>query len=534
MDARARTGLAPAIMPNLHRRNLLALGGATALASGFPAGAGAESGKRFVTANNSAYDTLDPHVVFDIGRIATRLNMYDCLVRWVDNPPKLDLWLAEKIDIAPDAVTYTVTLKPGATFHDGAAVTADDLVFSMERILAMKQGAYGLFKGVLDPGRTKALDARTVQFTLNQPYAVFTSILAELWVVNSKLVRANEKSGDWGAAWLARNEAGSGGYKLRRYDPAIGFQAERFDAHFAGFGHANITTMEFRVVLETASRALGLQKGEFNTTDGYLPQDQIKHLRATDSVQILEAESLRTMYFIIHNQRPPLNDVNLRKALCYAFDYDGFINNILSGSVARNAGIIPNNLWGAPKDLQGYTYDLDKAKQHLALVKQPLRPLEIGVLAGFDQSESAAQLLQAGCAKLGIDVKLNSEPWPVISGKFGDPEKTHDLVPLWRSAYFADPHNWTGYMYNSRNIGAGNASFYKNARFDELTDQALVLTKQEERRPLYEEASRILVDDAAGLFIYNTKWFGPFTKDVRDVRFCPIGDAQDIRWMSLA
>jgi peptide/nickel transport system substrate-binding protein len=181
-------------------------------------------------------------------------------VRWVDNPPKLELWLAEKIDIAPDGVTYTVTLKPGAKFLDGATVTADDVVFSIERILAMKQGAYGLFKGVIDPGKTKALDARTVQFTLNQPYAVFTSILAELWVVNSKLVRANEKAGDWGAAWLARNEAGSGGYKLRRYDPAIGFQADRFDGHFAGFGNANITTMEFRVVLETASRALGLQK----------------------------------------------------------------------------------------------------------------------------------------------------------------------------------------------------------------------------------------------------------------------------------
>jgi len=516
----------------IDRRSLLTAGGA-AVASGFTGSALAASGKNFVTANNSAYDTLDPHMVFDIGRIATRLNMYDCLVRWVDNPPKLQLWLAEKIDIAPDATTYTVTLKPGATFHDGAPVTADDVVFSIERILAMKQGAYGLFKGVVDPGKTKALDARTVQFTLNQPYAVFTSILAELWVVNSKLVRANDKSGDWGAAWLARNEAGSGGFKLHRYDPAISFQADRFDGHFFGFGQSNITSTEFRVVLETASRSLGLQKGEFNTTDGYLPQDQIKHLRQTDSVQILEAPSLRTMYFIIHNQRPPLDDVNLRKALCYAFDYDGFINNILSGSVSRNAGIIPNNLWGAPKDLQGYTYDLDKAKQHLAMVKGPMRPLEIGVLAGFDQSEAAAQLLQAGCAKLGVEVKLNSEPWPVISGKFADKEKMHDLVPLWRSAYFADPHNWTGYMYNSRNIGAGNASFYKNPRFDELTDKALVLTSQEERQPLYEEASRILVDDAAGLFIYNTKWYGPFTKNVQNVRFCPIGDAQDIRWMSM-
>src|SRR5471030_61007 len=82
------------------RRSLLAAGGA-ALASGFPGEARA-AGKHFITANNSPYDTLDPHVVFDIGRIATRLNMYDCLVRWVDNPPKLSLWLANKIDIAPD------------------------------------------------------------------------------------------------------------------------------------------------------------------------------------------------------------------------------------------------------------------------------------------------------------------------------------------------------------------------------------------------------------------------------------------------
>ena len=129
------------------RRSLLALGGSAAFASGFTGGARAEGGVRFVTANNSAYDTLDPHAVFDIGRIATRLNMYDCLVRWVDNPPKLQLWLAEKIDIAPDGVTYTVAMKPGAKFHDGSAITADDVVFSMERILAMKTGRLRVVQG---------------------------------------------------------------------------------------------------------------------------------------------------------------------------------------------------------------------------------------------------------------------------------------------------------------------------------------------------------------------------------------------------
>src|SRR4051812_5932158 len=113
----------------ISRRTMLAAGGA-ALASGFPDEARA-AGKHFITANNSPYDTLDPHVVFDIGRIATRLNMYDCLVRWVGNPPKLELWLAEKIDISSDGSTYTITLKPNATFHDGAKVTAEDVVYSI-------------------------------------------------------------------------------------------------------------------------------------------------------------------------------------------------------------------------------------------------------------------------------------------------------------------------------------------------------------------------------------------------------------------
>jgi peptide/nickel transport system substrate-binding protein len=403
----------------------------------------------------------------------------------------------------------------------------------MERILALKKGAYGLFKGNIEPGNTKAIDPGTVQFTLNQPFAVFMSVLAELWIVNSKVVRAQEKAGDWGGAWLTRNEAGSGSFKLRRYDPAVGFQADRFDKHFIPWDKPAIDQMEFRVVLETTGRVLGMLKGDFNITDGYLPLDQIKRLRESGTIRIEEAESLRTMYFIIHNARAPLNDVNMRKALSYAFDYDAFNNDILGGSVARNAGIIPNTLWGVPKDLKGYSYNLDKAKEHLAMVKAPLRPLTVGVLAGFGQSEQAAVLLQNGCAKIGIELKLISEPWSVIQNKYNDPDRTHDLIPLWRSAYFADPHNWTGYIYNSRNIGSGNPSFYKNARVDELTDKALLLTDQEARRPMYEEVSRILVEEAAGIFVYNTKWYGPFTKNVQGVRFCPIGDAQDMRWMNV-
>jgi len=518
-------------MSEIGRRGVLAGGTALALAGSRSARA---ARTRFVTANNNPYDILDPAQVFDIGRLAIRLNMYDALTRWVDNPPKLEFWLVDAPAITDGGRTYTFKLKPGIKFHDGSPLTADDVVYSMERILAIKKGPYGLFKDFVAPGSTKAPDPQTIVFTLTKPYAVFNAILSELYVVNPRIVKQHEKDGDWGAEWLSRNEAGSGSYRLRRFDAAIGFATERFPGHFAGWSHAKnpVEDAEFRVAMETATRVLGVIKGEFNTTDGFLPAEQLQRMRESGNIKFVETETLRTFYFIIDNAKPPLDDVNMRKALCYVFDYDGFNNNILGGTVVRNAGIIPNPMWGAPKDLKGYTYDLDRAKQHLSQVKN-VRPLQIGAMAGYPQSEQGAQMLQAGCAKIGLEVRIVTEPYTTIAAKLDDPNRAHDLIPLWRSTYFADPHNWTGYLFNSSNFGAGNNSFYKNPKVDELTDKALLLTEQEQRRPLYEEVSRLLVEDAAGLFINNTKYFGPFTKNVKSVRYCPIGDAQDIRWIEM-
>src|SRR5262245_65927045 len=113
-----------------------------AIAAMLPAPAVAQS--RFVFANESPYDTLDPHAAFDVGRVAVRLNLYDGLYRWEDNPPKLEPWLAESHTVSPDGLTYTFKLRKGAKFHDGAEITAEDVRYSAERILAMKKGAASL------------------------------------------------------------------------------------------------------------------------------------------------------------------------------------------------------------------------------------------------------------------------------------------------------------------------------------------------------------------------------------------------------
>ena len=498
--------------------------------TGLPSG-NADAKDKFIFANSSAYNTMDPQALFDVGRVAYRLNLYDGLMRWLDNPPKLNLWLAESYDISNGGKTYNFKIRKNAKFHDGTLVEAKDVVYSIERILALKKGAASLFLKVIKPGTTKAIDTLTVQFNLTKPSAIFLATVPEIHVMNSDLLKKNEKNGDWGSSWVSKNDAGSGSFKLERYDPAKGFLAKRFKDHFMGWSGKYLDEIEFRTVVEINSRVLGLMKGDFHGSDGYMPQDQIKRLRKAENVYVDEQESMRIFYFIIHNGREPMNDINFRKALSYSFDYDGFIKNILSNSVARNPVPLPNNIWGSPKGVKGYTFDLDKAKQYLAKVKKPIREITIGALAGYGQTEQAAVLLQNALKKIGVKSKVVAETWPVASGKMRNEQQMYDLLPLWKSTYYADPNNWVGEMYYSPNIGSRNNSWYKNGQVDKWITEAIETTDQKVRAANYANAATQVMEDAAGIFVYNTKWFGPYNKKVKGVRFSPIGNAQEMRWV---
>ncbi|MBL8700822.1 MAG: ABC transporter substrate-binding protein [Alphaproteobacteria bacterium] len=492
----------------------------------------AEAQNRYVHANNSPYDTLDPHAVNDVGRAASRINLYDGLYRWVDNPPKMIPWLAESHTASPDGLTYTVKLRAGVKFHDGTEMTAADVVYSMERMLGMKKGPASFFLGTIEPGTTQAPDKLTVVFRLKEPSAIFAAVLPEIQVVNSALVKKNEKDGDWGETWLSKNDAGSGSFALRRYDPAVGFIATRFKDHFLGWepGRKWFDEIEFRSILDTNTRVLGLIKGDWQGVDGYLPYDQIERLRKEPSIQVLEQESMRVFLFCINASKPPFDNVHFRRALSYAFDYDGFINDILKGSVARNPTSNPNNLWGTPKDVKGYVYDLDKAKEELQKYGGPLRPITINALAGFAESEQASVLLANSLRKIGIDARVETSPWSLVSQRFLKAETMLDMVPLWKSTFYADPNNWVGELFSTRYLGGRNLNWYSNPALDKLTEAALKTTDQAERARLYEAAVRLVVDEAANIFVYNTKWFGPYSNKIDGIRFSPVGNGQEMRW----
>jgi len=111
--------------------------------------------------------------------------------------------------------------------------------------------------------------------------------------------------------------------------------------------------------------------------------------------------------------------------------------------------------------------------------------------------------------KIGIEARVEAAPWPVVNSRFRDKNQMHDMVPLWKSTYYADPNNWVGELLSTRYLGVRNNFWYSNPELDKLTDAALNSTDQAERTKLYEQASRHVVENAVGIYVYNTNGTAP-------------------------
>lgn len=183
----------------MHRHLWMTVSAAAVVGLGLAASAPARADGTLVWGDNPPA-SMDPHAIFDVPMQFVLLNVYDGLYRYVDNPPELEPWLAESHEVSEDGLTWDFTLREGITFHDGSALTAEDVVYSFQRLLAMGQAPAGAFKPILKAENVSAVDERTVRFVLDEPYAPFLAALPIVAIVNPDVVKEHEQDSDWGAA----------------------------------------------------------------------------------------------------------------------------------------------------------------------------------------------------------------------------------------------------------------------------------------------------------------------------------------------
>ena len=317
------------------------------LTTAVPASAFERVGDRkiLVFAGRQEVPTIDPSIKYDWSIRMMQQALYDGLVKYVGNPPEIQPWLAERWETSADAKTWTFHLVKNARFHNGDPVTAEAVRWSFARTLKLNQGPAWMLSDFLKEDGIKVVNEHTIQFTLSQPYAAFLSFVPWWYVMNPKQVLANEQGGDLGQKWLTDNEAGSGPFKIKRWQQGVLYEIEAVDSYWKGWpSKDHVGGVILKLVRESAAQRAALLRGEADIVEG-LTADDYDVVAKTPGIVVPNYPGLTTFGLKMNTQKAPTNDANLRKAVAYAFDYDSLLK-IYNGNAMLQTSVLPQAMRG--------------------------------------------------------------------------------------------------------------------------------------------------------------------------------------------
>ena len=453
---------------------------------------------------------MDPAKHLDETQSLIVMNSYDPLFypEPMARPPRP--FLATDWKVSPDGKTYTFTLRKGVLFHDGTEMTADDVVYSIDRMLKIGMGYAWLWKGIIEPGTTKAVDKYTVEFKLTMPYGPFLSTLVQLFVVNSKLLKANEVKGDMGQEYLTKHDAGSGPYYIERYEPGEIIVFRKFEKYWRGWKPGQIDKVIMKYAGEHATLVANLKAGLIDMTEQWLSAKVFEELKKTPGIIVQEDPNIQLFFVSLHNQKPPTDCVWVRRAISWAFDYDTAIKEIFPGA-AQARGPVPILLPGHNDKVFMYRQDFEKAKECLAKSKYTAKELagftiECVYVKGLESEERIGLLLRDNLAKIGLKMELIPETWARMVDMAKRKATTPHMLQIFHTAKYPSPDSHTHLMYYPKPDGEGTfiaPSWYYNPKVTELLEKARVAPDVEEQYRLYGKVQEIVVDEAATLFVAN-------------------------------
>ncbi len=346
----------------------------------------------------SAKDTADPHNAFNEPDIAIQYQLYDGLSAF-DRDAQVVLHLATEITPNADATVWTARLKPGLTWHDGKPVTADDVVFSFDRIMKGGFSAATSLIG-LKPGGTVKIDDQTVEFRLDKPNAVLTQGLAYR---GSQLVPVG---------FDPKKPVGCGPFSLTSFNPGEQFVFAPFAEFWNGSPWVDdLTIIEFA---DDTARVNALSSGQIQAIST-LPASQIKLIEATAGLKVLNSETGAWRPFTMRIDAKPYSDNRVRQAFRLIVDREQMIQQAYAG-----LGGIGNDMYarydvGTPA-LPQRVQDLEQAKSLLKEAGYEGLTVELTTSAGALGADevAAAQVFAEQAKGAGVTVNVNK----VDSGVF--------------------------------------------------------------------------------------------------------------------
>ncbi|MFC1735322.1 ABC transporter substrate-binding protein [Candidatus Hydrogenedentota bacterium] len=407
---------------------------------------------------------------------------------------------------------YTFHLRKGVKFHNGREVTSEDFRYSFERLVNRKTRAerawvVSMLSGSADFASGKSLnisgietpDPYTVILKIDEPSAIF---LPQLTMANAGAV-PKEEAEKWGEEFTA-HPMGCGPFKFVSWRSDIDVVLEAFGDYYDG--KPAIPKVEFRILPDDSVAYSEYKTGGLDLLNP-LPNGRLRDIQAELPGEVDLVPTLGTYFLSFNLEHEPFKgNKKLRQAFNYAINKKAICEVLEEGRCVPATGVLPPGMPGHNPELVGYPYDLEKAKSLLAEAGYPGGEglPEITLWYNTSQGHQAICVnIQAELKKIGVRIKLKNIEWAAYlkAVEAGEPS-------FFRLAWIADipdPDNFLYTKFHSRMIaeeGNDNDSRYRNPEFDALIDKARALTDFDERVKLYQQAEKLIVEDAPWVFVY--------------------------------
>ncbi|HEV7338049.1 MAG TPA: ABC transporter substrate-binding protein [Bosea sp. (in: a-proteobacteria)] len=473
---------------------------------------GAAQAQTLRYANQGELKSLDPYTVNETTTNAHIGHPYEGLTaRGKDL--KIEPALAEKWEVSDDGLKWRLFLRKGVKFHGGEDFTADDVIFSAERVRA--QGS-NFTTRIPTSAKFVKVDDHTVDVILTAPNPILNAQWDTWYIMSKKWAEANNAVAPTPAAattpsYAALNANGTGPYKIESHQPGVKTVFKLNENYWKKI-EGNIKEIVFTPIASDATRVAALLSGEVDVIEP-VPIQDIQRVNASGNAQVLTGPELRTIFLGMDQTRDellessvkgknPFKDVRVRQAFFQAIDIETIKSRVMRGLSTPSALMIAPELFPHA----GFTrakFDTEAAKKLLAEAGYP-NGFEIGMDCPNDRYVNDGQICQAVVgmlARAGIKVNLNAQPKGQYFAKVlkSGGYKTSFYLLGWTPGTF-DSHNVLHDIIGCRDVagssrGESNLGNYCNKKVDELTDKILVESDTAKRDAMIKEAYKISVDE---------------------------------------
>jgi len=376
--------------------------------------------------------SFDPMIASGAVTVAADWHIFEGLVDLDPVTKEPYAALAADLPTQVDDTTYDIDLREGATFQNGDPVTADDVVFSYERVLDPANGS--LFTSYIDFIDTvTAVDDDTVEITTKFPFSLLNERLGIVKIVPKALVEKDAEA-------FGANPVGSGPYSLVSAVPEDKLVFEAY-ADYNGPRPAKAAGMNWNLLADSAARVTAMTSGTIQAMED-VPYIDVDALAST--VDVESVQSFGLLFMMFNTDAAPFDDVRVRQAFFYALDMDKIIQTGMLGNATAATSFLPDTYPNYNKASTVYTYDADKAKALLA--DAGVSDLSITLLTtDTGWVKEVAPLIKESLDAIGVDVTLDVGQSAAQYAKVDAGDYTVMVAPGDPSVFGSDPDllmNW--------------------------------------------------------------------------------------------